>query len=69
MNSRNRAPGRCRPLAPVGVIEVPRVQLKLGLFRTKEKTDLFADGDDKIPKAKQRQKFHPGRVGPRPVVN
>src|SRR5262249_35549038 len=38
MNSSERAPraGDAVPLAPVGVIEVPRVKLTNGLFRTKE---------------------------------
>jgi hypothetical protein len=38
MNSSKRAPGAaCRPLASVGVIEVPRVKLDNGLFRAMEK--------------------------------
>ena len=37
-------PRRCRPVAPVGVIEAPRVQLNHGLFRTIEKpTSVPAD--------------------------
>ncbi len=60
---------RYRPLAPMAVIEVPRVQLKNGLCRTIEKTDLSADDGlaNNSSLATPRVSFK--GVGQRPVLN
>jgi hypothetical protein len=42
----------------MAVIEAPRVQLKNGLCRTIEKTDLSADDGLAITHPSQRQEFH-----------
>ena len=49
---------RCRALTQSGVIEAPRVKLRHGLIRTKEKST-------SVPAATQHtQQFHARRVGP-----
>jgi hypothetical protein len=42
----------------MAVIEAPRVQLKNGLCRTIEKTDLSADDGLEIAEPWRRRKFH-----------
>src|SRR5208282_906836 len=44
-------PGRCRPLAPVGVLRGPRVQLATGLSHTKEKPTSLPAGAPYCPNA------------------
>ena len=52
--------GRCRPLAPVGVIEAPRVQLTHGLFRTIEKPTSLPTAALKYPSRRNPDSFIQG---------
>jgi hypothetical protein len=62
MNSRKRAPGAAvPPLGFSGGVRGTRVKLVNGLFRTKEKTDLRADSNDKIGEKKLKSFMQRGR--------
>ena len=50
-------------LAPVGVIQAPRVKLATGLTRTREKSTSSPTTRLKYPTPVKPQKFHQGRVG------
>ena len=52
----------CCSLAPVGVIEVPRVQLTNGLVRTIDKPTSLPTASPEYPSG-DAKRFHPGRVG------